>query len=95
MFHAPIQTLHFLHKRNRSLPRYIVCNAVLAIASPSDKCVNCDKTKEIAAHINIPYKRSIHLVVSDIKNIWWACPILPEMLGQKDPPPSKGIKNAK
>jgi len=35
MFCAPIQTLHFLHKRNRSLPRYIVCNAVLAIASPS------------------------------------------------------------
>jgi len=45
---------------------------------PSVKRVDCDKTKEMCAHILIPHETSF-ILVSDKKNDWWGQPLLPEI----------------
>jgi len=82
------------HYRFPPRARDILCTAVLAMAEMSIrlsvKRVNCDKRKGISAKILILYKRSIYLVFRHEK---WLMNddllIVPEILGQTDPVPSK------
>jgi len=70
----------------------ILCRAVLATRFPSVclsvKCINYDKTKETSAEIITPYKRHTHLVFWQ-EMVGGGRPLVPEILGQTDPVPSK------
>ena len=57
----------------------------------SDTRVNCDKTNESSAEILIPYERKIkiHVVPRTHRMVGGGRPLLPEILGQTDPPSFK------
>jgi len=71
-----------------------ICRAVFPTAKVSVRLsitrVNCDKMNESSAKILIPYERKIHVVFRTHSMVGGECPILPEILGQTDPP---GFKN--
>jgi len=50
--------------------------------SPSDKRVDCDKTKESSAYIFIPYERTFILVFQHEEWLFGARPLVPGILGQ-------------
>ena len=52
-------------------------------------CVNCDKTNESSADILILYERKIRLVFRTQRMVGGERPLLPEILGQTDPPSFK------
>ena len=51
--------------------------------------VNFDKTNESSAEILLPYERSIHVVFRTQIMVGGGRPLLPEILGQSDPPSFK------
>ena len=81
-----------------------ICRAVFPIAKvsvcpsvrrvrlsvrPSVTRVNCDKTNESSAEILIPYERKIHALFRTQRTVGGGRPLLPEILGQTDPPSFK------
>ena len=51
--------------------------------------VNCNKMNESSAEILIPYERKIHVVYQTHRMGGGGRPLLPEILGQTDPPSFK------
>jgi len=64
-------------------------NAVCLSVCPSVTRVYCDKTNESSAHILIPDERNIHLLFRTRILIGGGRPLVPEILGQTDPPSFK------
>ena len=52
-------------------------------------CINCDKTNESSAETLIPSERKIHVVFRTQRMVGGERPLLPEILGQSDPPSFK------
>ena len=62
--------------------------AVRLSVRPSVKRVNYDKANKSSPHILTSYERSMHLVLRH-NMVGKGRPLLPEILDQNDPPPSK------
>jgi len=75
----------------QTLPRCIVCNAVLAIVKPSLRPSACPsvKTKESSADILIPYERSVHVHVVFCHKEWFVgdVPFYLKFWAKLTPPP--------
>jgi len=69
-FYPPPRRVHGVQSGSASFYRATVCNATSGIAArkpsvcPSDKRVNCDKTKGSSAHIITPHERPFIVIFS-------------------------------